>query len=111
MKITPLISSFLQERATPCAWLPALAQVTPRRFSSSDRLTILLYAPRSLYERTTCRSSRLRIHPHRIFRKGGCCIAKVCGSQRLLCVLPLAMNLCLRSYCLRITAPKSVFNE
>ncbi len=45
--------------ATPCAWLPAEAQITPRARPSSDRCAILLYAPRSLNENTGCRSSRL----------------------------------------------------
>ncbi len=46
-------------RATPCAWLPALAHVTPRASRAGDRLAILLYAPRSLNENTACLSSRL----------------------------------------------------
>src|SRR5678816_981810 len=45
--------------ATPCAWLPAEAQITPRRAMVSDRCAILLYAPRTLNENTGCRSSRL----------------------------------------------------
>ena len=34
--------------ATPWAWLPALAVITPRRRSASDRWAMRLYAPRSL---------------------------------------------------------------
>ena len=45
--------------ATPCAWLPAEAQITPRWAMVSERCAILLYAPRSLNENTGCRSSRL----------------------------------------------------
>ena len=47
------------ERATPWAWLPAEAAMTPRRSSSGERRAILLYAPRSLKEKTGCKSSRL----------------------------------------------------
>lgn len=52
MKITPLTFMKLQEYATPCAWLPALAQTTPLAFSSSVNVVNLLYAPRNLNERT-----------------------------------------------------------
>src|SRR5690349_7722067 len=45
--------------ATPCAWFPALAQITPRARRSGERCAILLYAPRSLNENTGCLSSRL----------------------------------------------------
>ncbi len=38
--------------ATPCAWLPAEEQMTPRRSCSADSDAILLYAPRSLNENT-----------------------------------------------------------
>ena len=44
--------------ATPCAWLPADAAITPRARSAADRCAILLYAPRSLNENTLCWSSR-----------------------------------------------------
>jgi hypothetical protein len=45
--------------ATPCAWLPAEAAMTPRALSASLKPEILLYAPRNLNEKTGCRSSRL----------------------------------------------------
>src|ERR1044072_1033941 len=67
MKTTPFTFSFLQEKAKPCAWLPALAHTTPRCNSSAGKLLIILYAPRSLYERTTCRSSRFRYTLHWYF--------------------------------------------
>ena len=47
------------DRATPWAWFPAEAAMTPRRSSSGERRAILLYAPRSLKEKTGCKSSRL----------------------------------------------------
>ena len=50
--------SFCAASATPCAWLPALAQMTPRASSFGVRCAILLYAPRSLKEKTGCLSSR-----------------------------------------------------
>jgi hypothetical protein len=46
--------------ATPCAWLPAEAAITPRARSAAERWAILLYAPRSLNEKTLCWSSRFR---------------------------------------------------
>ena len=51
-------SSFCAASATPCAWLPAEAAMTPRARSAGDRCAILLYAPRSLKENTGCWSSR-----------------------------------------------------
>ena len=39
-------------RETPCAWLPAEEVITPRSLCSGVRLAILLYAPRSLKEKT-----------------------------------------------------------
>ena len=44
--------------ATPCAWLPADAAMTPRPRSAAESWAILLYAPRSLNENTGCWSSR-----------------------------------------------------
>jgi hypothetical protein len=46
--------------ATPCAWLPADAAITPRARSAAVRFAILLYAPRSLKEKTLCWSSRFK---------------------------------------------------
>ncbi len=53
--------------ATPCAWLPAEAQMTPRCALMADNCAILLYAPRILNENTGCRSSRL--NKTRLFRR------------------------------------------
>ncbi len=47
------------DSATPCAWLPAEAAITPRLSSSGVSEAILLYAPRSLKEKTGWVSSRL----------------------------------------------------
>ena len=58
--ITARVPSFCAASATPCAWLPALAQITPRARLFGARCAILLYAPRSLKEKTGCLSSRLR---------------------------------------------------
>ena len=50
--------------ATPCAWLPAEEQMTPRASCSADSEAILLYAPRSLNE-NTCRAAACLMHgPH-----------------------------------------------
>src|SRR3954464_15481245 len=46
------------DNATPCAWLPAEAAMTPRASAAGERRDILLYAPRSLNENTDCMSSR-----------------------------------------------------
>ena len=51
--------SFCAESATPCAWFPAEAAITPRFSAALGRADILLYAPRSLNEKTGCMSSRL----------------------------------------------------
>src|SRR5262245_12755432 len=47
------------ESATPCAWLPALAAITPRFRSSPVKRAIRLYAPRILKLKVGWRSSRL----------------------------------------------------
>ena len=47
-----------EENATPCAWLPAEAVITPCAFCSSVRPAIMAYAPRSLKLCTGWRSSR-----------------------------------------------------
>jgi hypothetical protein len=47
------------DSATPCAWLPADAQITPRARSCTLSPDILLYAPRSLKLNTGWVSSRL----------------------------------------------------
>ena len=52
--------SFCADNATPCAWLPALAVITPFFSNSGGSLAILLYAPRILNENTGCKSSRFR---------------------------------------------------
>ena len=49
-----------QWKATPCAWLPAEAVITPRARASAGMCAILLYAPRSLNEKTGWLSSRFR---------------------------------------------------
>lgn len=46
--------------ATPCAWLPALEQMTPFSRASGEMAAMRLYAPRSLNDFTGCRSSRLK---------------------------------------------------
>src|SRR4051812_27248442 len=47
-------------RATPCAWLPALAATTPCARSAADMRAIRTYAPRILNEPARCRFSHLR---------------------------------------------------
>ena len=47
----------LAASATPCAWLPADDAITPQARSSSLRLAILIYAPRTLNEPVFCKSS------------------------------------------------------
>ncbi len=56
--IVALQPSFCAASATPCAWLPAEAAITPRSRAAGDSCAILLYAPRSLNENTGCWSSR-----------------------------------------------------
>src|ERR1051326_3296110 len=46
--------------ATPCAWFPADAAITPAARSASLSIAILLYAPRILNEKIGVRSSRFR---------------------------------------------------
>ena len=58
--MTARMPSRWAENATPCAWLPALAVMTPRARSASVRWAMRLYAPRSLKLKTGCRSSRLK---------------------------------------------------
>ncbi len=72
MTITARQPSFCAASATPCAWLPADEQITPRLSSSRVRPDILLYAPRSLNENTGCMSSRLSMRrlPRRAERLG-----------------------------------------
>ena len=41
-------------RETPCAWLPADEQMTPRARCSASSCAMRLYAPRSLKENTAC---------------------------------------------------------
>jgi hypothetical protein len=52
--------------ATPCAWLPADAQITPRARSAASRVMSLLQAPRSLNEPVCCMYSRFvkTVQPH-----------------------------------------------
>src|ERR1700712_4175695 len=52
--------SIAAARATPCAWLPALAATTPLARSSSVSRAILVYAPRILNDPGRCRFSHLR---------------------------------------------------
>ena len=40
--VLPFIFNKLQDKATPCAWLPALAQMMPFLVSSDDKEEILL---------------------------------------------------------------------
>lgn len=58
--------------ATPCAWFPADAAMTPDASVSADARAIMLYAPRSLNEKTGCVSSRLSstVAPRRADSRG-----------------------------------------
>ena len=47
-------------KATPWAWLPALAATTPRARSASDSLAIRKSAPRTLNDPVRCRFSHFR---------------------------------------------------
>ena len=57
--ITALIPNRCAASATPCAWLPAEAAITPQAFSASVNLEILLYAPRNLKDPVRCKFSGL----------------------------------------------------
>src|ERR687886_2031083 len=46
--------------ASACAWLPAEIEMTPRRFSSSERVESLFRTPRGLNEPVRCSSSALK---------------------------------------------------
>ena len=59
MTIVALMPRRFAASATPCAWLPADAAITPRAFSSSVNFAILLYAPRTLKEPVICKFSGL----------------------------------------------------
>jgi hypothetical protein len=50
----------LATKATPCAWLPALAAITPHARCGSASVASLLNAPRSLNDPVICRFSSLR---------------------------------------------------
>src|SRR5215470_16035635 len=50
MQTTARIPSMRAARATPCAWLPADEQTTPRARSSSESSDSLFSGPRILYE-------------------------------------------------------------
>ena len=52
--------SLAAENATPCAWLPAEAVITPCLSCAGVSCAMRLYAPRILYENTSWWSSRLR---------------------------------------------------
>ena len=54
MKIVLCMPSFVAEKATPCAWLPADAATTPFALSSGDKLANLLYAPLTLKAPVVC---------------------------------------------------------
>lgn len=58
--------------ATPCAWFPADAATTPAARRAAGARAIMLYAPRSLNEKTGCVSSRLSstVAPRRADRRG-----------------------------------------
>ena len=59
MTMTALIPKRWAASATPCAWLPADAAITPHAFSASVNLEILLYAPRNLKDPVRCKFSGL----------------------------------------------------
>lgn len=58
MQMTDEVPSHWAASATPCAWFPADEQMTPLASSDFGILAILLNAPRSLNEKTGCKSSR-----------------------------------------------------
>src|SRR6185503_125277 len=60
MQTTARMPWIFAASATPCAWLPAEEQTTPRRLSSSDISANLLSGPRILYEPTRWKTSALR---------------------------------------------------
>src|SRR5215472_7893016 len=55
-----LVSSAAAAKATPCAWLPALAATTPALRSAWVSLLIRTYAPRALNDPVRCRFSHFR---------------------------------------------------
>ena len=59
MNTVAAMPSACAARATPCAWLPALAATTPRARCSASNRAILVYAPRILNEPVRCRFSHL----------------------------------------------------
>ncbi len=60
MKTVERTPSRVEARATPWAWLPALAATTPAARSSGESPAIRTYAPRSLKEPVRWRFSHLR---------------------------------------------------
>ena len=60
MYTIPVIFNWLQEKAKPCAWFPALAQTIPFSSSFGSSAFILLNAPLILKDLTCCWSSLLR---------------------------------------------------
>src|SRR3954452_21833552 len=59
MNTVALAPSRRAARATPCAWLPALAATTPRARSASVSREMRVYAPRILNDPVRCRFSHL----------------------------------------------------
>src|SRR3954447_20932226 len=57
------IPSAAAPKAVACAWLPALIAITPRAFSASLKVLILLSAPRTLNDPVRWKSSHLRRAP------------------------------------------------
>ena len=60
MHTTALMPCRAAASATPCAWLPADEQITPRRFCSSVSCANLFIGPRILYEPPRWNISALR---------------------------------------------------
>src|SRR6516164_8523163 len=60
MTTVAVVPSSAAAKATPCAWLPALAATTPRARSAAVSLLIRTYAPRALNDPVRCRFSHFR---------------------------------------------------
>src|SRR5436190_9823548 len=86
MQTTARIPWIFAASATPCAWLPADEQTTPRRFCSSGMSANLFSGPRILYDPTRWNISALRrtSNPVRSLNcrevSSGVCL--MCGAMR-----------------------------
>ncbi len=86
MQTTARMPWILAASATPCAWLPADEQTTPRRLSSSDISANLLSGPRILYEPTRWNISAFKRTSYPVrspsCREASSGVRLMCGAMR-----------------------------